>query len=231
MEYLITTYYVIAIDIIVAIVALWMLKAGKASTFSIIITGLLSVVWIGLLHWTFSGKYIFSPKMSGASFYAVILLFVLASCFVLYFSPLKKAFFNLSQVQIQMAQGLRVFVGAGFLMEGSLRVIPNWFGILDGYLHITSAFLALIAAICILKGYSFKNRILWLANTIGVLDPVIIVTGICFFVWNDMGPHHNMMCIVFYAAPIVIWLHFVSIMKLVKKSSPIQGNVVVSEVA
>ncbi|MEO1054310.1 MAG: hypothetical protein AAFX87_26975 [Bacteroidota bacterium] len=219
MEYLATTYYVIGIDIVVALVTLWLLKAGKASNTVIAMTGLFSALWIGFLHWVFSTKSIFPPDMSGFSFYLIILGAVLVSGVLLYMSPPRKTFFNLSQEQIQMVQGLRVFVGAGFLMEGSLRVIPSGFGILDGYLHITSAFPALMAAICYAKAYSFKKDVLWLANIVGILDPIIIVTGICFFVWGDMGPHHNMMYVVFYAAPIILWLHFVSVSKLIKEQS------------
>ena len=67
---------------------------------------------------------------------------------------------------IQWVQGIRVFVA--FLMEGVVNVIPGWFSIMDGFLHVTSGFLALIAAIAVLKEMKFKNQMLWLANIVGL---------------------------------------------------------------
>lgn len=211
-----TTFWVIAVDLIFAAITVWLLKSGKAATTTQLIFGLGSLFWIGFLGWLFEGKRIFPADISGAAFYAVILAAV-AMVFALFWTTLRGVFANLSQEQIQLAQGFRVFVGAGFLMEGSLSVIPSWFGIMDGYLHVTSGFLALMAAIALLKNSPSKNSLLWLANIVGVADVLIIASGICFAVWSDLGPFHNMMYIVFYVAPILLWLHFVSILKLLGK--------------
>ena len=101
-------------------------------------------------------------------------------------------------------------------MEGVVQVIPGWFSILDGYFHIASGFLALLAAIVLLKNWKQSKSLLWLANIVGLTDIVVIVTGICFFVWNDLGPHHNMNYVVFGVGPILLWLHLNSIKKLLK---------------
>ena len=214
-HYDLTTLYVIGIDLIVAVLMLTLLHKGGASTQTKWTFGLGSVLWIGFLDWVFRGKHIFPEDMSGPVFYGIILVSAVAVLVLFYLSPIKQAFDNLSQVDIQLTQGWRVFVAAGFMVEGSWQVIPANFGILDGYLHITSAFLALTAAVLLSQKAPKAKSVLWSANIIGTLDPLIIVTGICFFVWEAMGPHHNMMYVVLYAAPIVLWLHFTSVRKLI----------------
>ena len=217
--YTATTYWVIAADLIFAAIFLRLLQKGKASPTTISLFGLGSLLWIGFLYRTFEGGHIFPPNISGAAFYAVILAAV-AVVFALFAATLRKVFANLSQEQIQIAHGFRVFIGAGFLMEGVLAVIPGWFGIMDGYLHIASGFLALSAAIALLRNSPSKKLMLWLANLVGISDVLIIATSICFAVWNDLGPFHNMMYIVFYVAPMLLWLHTVSIVKLLQKTPP-----------
>lgn len=213
--YELTTYWVILVNIIVATASIFLLKIGKASNAVAIAFGVISAIWIGFLHWVFGGENIFARDMSGSLFYLIILGGV-GVFFAVFYSTLRDYFFNLSQEYIQMAQGLRVFVGGGFLMEATLGVIPDWFGIMDGFFHITSAFLALFAAILYVKRHTHAKPLLWLANIVGVTDVLVIATSICFWVWDDMGANHNMMYVVFYAAPIVLWLHFVSVRKLLR---------------
>lgn len=67
---------------------------------------------------------------------------------------------------------------------------------------------------------SIKSSIFFPAlclTTFGVTDIIVIVTSICFLVWSDLGPFHNMHYIVFIGGPVLLWLHFVSITKLVDK--------------
>lgn len=214
--YLATTIWVIFVDLIVLAAGIWLLKIGRASTRALTLFGILSLAWIGFLHFVFAGKNLIPSDISGVSFYFIILAGVGIS-FLVFYTTSFKTFLNLKQDHIQIAQGLRVFVGAGFLMEGSVGVIPSWFGIMDGYLHVTSGFLALIAAIAFIKQMSSDKKLLWLANIVGIADVLIIATSICFFVWTDLGPYHNMMYVVFYAAPIVLWLHLISVVKLLKR--------------
>jgi len=211
--YLATTYWVILIAIIAAAVTVWLFRVGKASQKTQVIVGVLSTAFIALMHWGFGGKNIFSPDMSGGTFFLIILggAFLVN---VLLFLTSYKIFYALSQECIQLVQGLRVFIGGGFLMEGVVGVIPGWFSIMDGFMHIASGFLALVAAIAYLKNEGFKNKLLCLANIVGVTDIVVIITSICFLVWRDLGPHHNMQYIVFGGGPILLWLHFISMMKL-----------------
>ena len=208
-----TTYWVLLICLLSLVIFLSLMRAGKASMRKIMSGGVLFGGSILLFHWVFGGQNLFSPDIPGGSFYLIILGGALAVV-AIYYTAVREEFFNLSQEHLQMAQGIRVFVGGGFLMEGVLDVIPGWFSILDGYFHIASGSLALVAAIMFLKNSTIKNQLLWLANIVGLIDILVIVTSICFLVWPALGPHHNMMYVVFVAGPLFLWIHYVSIAKL-----------------
>jgi len=215
--YLATTYYVLALNSILAIVLLLLLKIGKASKTTITITGIISFAYIALEHWGIGGGNIFPKEISGTTYYIVILVGATLGVGLLYLT-LRKPFFNLSQEHLQMTQGLRVFVSAGFFTEAALRIIPLEFGIMDGFMHAASASTALIAATLYVKNSKFKNKALWIANIIGVTDILIIVTSICFWVWKDIGPNHNMQYVVFFGGVVFLWIHLVSIIKLIKNN-------------
>ncbi len=216
--YFATTCYVLFLNSILAIALLLLLKIGKASKTTITITGILSFLFIVLEHWGIGGGVFFPKDISGASYYIVILVGATLGIGLLYLT-LRKPFFNLSQDHLQMTQGLRIFVSAGFFTEAALGIIPLEFGIMDGFMHAVSAFSALIAATLLVKNSVFKNRALWIANIIGVTDILIIVTSICFWVWNDIGPNHNMQYVVFFGGVFFLWIHFVSVAKLIKNEN------------
>ena len=215
--YLATTYYVLILNSILAIVLLVLLKIGKASKTTITITGIISLLYIIIEHWGIGGGNIFPKDISGTTYYFIILVGAILGVGLLYLT-LRKTFFNLSQEHLQMTQGLRVFVSAGFFTEAALGIIPLEFGIMDGFMHAASAFSALIAATLYVKNSSIKNTVLWIANIIGVTDILIIVTSICFWVWKDIGPNHNMQYVVFFGGVVFLWIHLVSIIKLIKNN-------------
>jgi len=216
--YLATTYYIIFLNCLIALALLQLLKLGKASKNTIAITGLVSILYIIFEHWGIGGNNIFPQTISGPTFFVIILAGAILGLSILYFT-LKTPFFNLSQDHLQMIQGLRVFVSAGFFSEATLNIIPIPFGIMDGFMHILSAFSALVAAILYLKNSEQKYTSLWIANIIGVTDILIIVTSICFWVWKDIGPNHNMQYVVFFGGVIFLWIHFVSISKLITEKN------------
>lgn len=210
-----TTYWVILVDLIVLIATVLLFRSGKASLKTQLIVGLVFIGFIAFMHWVFGGQNLLPADISGGAFYLIILggaglgvlLFALTSMDI---------FDKVSQDQLQIAQGLRVFVGGGFMMEGVLNVIPGWFSIMDGFFHIASGFLALVAALAFVKKQSSATTLLWTANIIGILDIVTIVTSICFVVWDDLGPFHNMNYVVFGAGPVLLWIHYMSIKKLIQ---------------
>lgn len=218
-NYLATTYWVIGVNIIFLLATLWLLKIGRASKTTTWVFGTVSVAWMFFIHVVFSNKSIIPVDISGGAMYALTLSAAALVLAVFYFSPLKKIFDNIPQEYIQIVQGLRVFVACGFLMEGVLHVIPAWFSIMDGFFHVTTGFLSLIAAFAVAKNDKSQNKLLWMANIVGLLDIATILTSICFLVWNDLGAFHNMQYVVFFTAVLLIWFHFVSISKLIKAKS------------
>jgi len=213
-NYILTTYYVLILNSVLAITLLFLLKIGNAKKTTITLTGVISFLYIILEHWGIGGAHLFQNDISGSTFFVIILVGALLGVSLLYLT-LRKPFFNLSQEHLQMTQGLRVFVSAGFFTEAALGIIPLEFGIMDGFMHAISAFSALVAAVLFVKKSSLKNNALWIANIIGVADILIIVTSICFWVWKDIGPNHNMQYVVFFGGVVFLWIHYVSIYKLI----------------
>ena len=213
--YLATSYYVLLLNSILALVLLLLLSIGEAKKSTIAITGIILFLYIALEDWGIGGGKFFAEDISGTSYYLIILLGASFGVGLFYVS-LRKYFFKLSQEHLQMTQGLRIFVSAGFFTEAALGIIPLEFGIMDGFMHAVSAFTALIAATLYVKNSTMKNTMLWIANIVGVTDILIIVTSICFFVWKDIGPKHNMQYVVFFGGVVFLWIHFVSIYKLLE---------------
>ena len=48
----------------------------------------------------------------------------------------------------------------------------------------------------------------------GITDIIIVALGIPFFLISKVGANHNMMYAAFFAAPIFVAFHFISIWKL-----------------
>ena len=209
-----TTAWVLFVDLMVVLATVWLFRIGKATRQQQWILGVGLGGFVFLLHWVFGGQRIFAADLSGSAFYLLILVGAALGAALLYIlsSGVRD---QLSQKHLQLAQGLRVFIGGGFLMEGVLQVIPGWFSIMDGFFHIASGFFALVAAVAFLKQLPASRKLLWLANIVGLLDIIVIVNSICFLVWDDLGPFHNMNYVVFGVGPILLWLHFVSIKKLI----------------
>jgi len=116
-------------------------------------------------------------------------------------------------------------------MEGVLEVIPGWFSIMDGFMHVSSGFLALISAVAILKNTKYQSALLWSANIVGLSDIFIIVTSLNLKVYNEIGPFHNMQYVVFYTGVLLLWLHLISVISLLKakgyeatKGAPTSGE-------
>jgi hypothetical protein len=210
--YLHTTIWVNLVVIVMFLAFIQLLAKGKAASTMKIVYGTGFAAALLLFNVISQKQNLFAKDFSGFYFYLIILGgagFVV----LLFFLTTRNIFDEISQTDIQLVQGLRVFIGAGFLMEGVLQVIPGWFSILDGFFHITSGFLALAGTIAFQRS-SDNTLLLWVANGVGLADIVVIVSGICFLVWENLGPYHNMNIVVFGVGPILLYLHFISIRKL-----------------
>tara|TARA_R110001592_G_scaffold90460_2_gene265933 strand:+ start:2118 stop:2789 length:672 start_codon:yes stop_codon:yes gene_type:complete len=180
--------------------------------------GLLTLItlWLFGVHMYVSQKLILPEDVSSLGFMAFLVVGVGAVSGLLFLTPIRDKVLSIRQEYLMLIQGLRVFFGMGFLIQGALGIMPLYFGITDGFFHITSAFLALKAGLLLNvkdSGCSGKKG-LWTANIFGLSDIAIVVYGLSFYLLKDVGPHHGVMYAALFAAPIFINAHFVSIYKL-----------------
>jgi hypothetical protein len=128
-------------------------------------------------------------------------------------TPLRRTLLTLPLELTLLPQGLRMFLGAGFLVQAALGVMPRTFGIADGLTHIAAAFLALMAAVAYAKGFDYRFGA-WMASLFGLSDIVAVVLGICFVLLPTIGPHHNVMYVALFAGPLFVGLHAVTTYRL-----------------
>ncbi len=211
-----TTIYIFAMDIVVCGFLLEVFKRAGASLRLRFVLGMIFAAWITLLYLGIEGKWLFPSDIGNTTFFIIVLIgATTVTAAMLLIGPLKKYLFATSQEILLLLQGLRMFLGAGWLIEATLGIMPPYFGIADGVTHITAAFLAMKAAILCVRGEHNRGGI-WFANIFGLLDIVVVATGIAFVLLQDIGPYHNVMYAVFFAAPLFIGLHVVSMLKLIQ---------------
>jgi len=81
------------------------------------------LIWLVLLHTGLSNQVIFAEDISGVSFLSVIFAAVGATGILLLgISAVRKILFDMSQAQLLLMQGIRVFFGAIFLTQASLHL-------------------------------------------------------------------------------------------------------------
>ena len=210
----------IGLDVLMIIYTLWAISlrqtlGGKGVWIAV---GLLG--WLGILHWGISHQAIFPPDISGISFLLIIFAAVGAVGALLLGVPgIRTVLLGLAQEQLLLLQGIRVFFGAGFLVQASLGTLPLTFGIVDGITHIGAGFFGLIGAFSVAAGVHGSRRA-WFANLFGLADILVVASSLALILLPQIGPHHNMMYAVFLPAPLWLWFHLVSIWKLSHSREP-----------
>jgi len=209
-----TTFYIITMNAILALILIALLKASnkdKDPDKKIVVKSItLFSVWL-IMEGVLLNASIIPTDISSLGLFIIILVFVVISGVLL--APLIPTLLSLPQEFLLLPQAMRMFFGAGFIVEAAYSIIPLTYGVIDGVLHITTAFLASVLGICIAQGYK-SNKTLIAVNLFGLLDIVIVAYGIAFFILGDIGIGHNVFFAVFFAAPIFIWLHLISLYKL-----------------
>ena len=212
-----TTPAMLALDALFVVYTLWALSLYRPlGKFAIGIAAAL-FGWLAVLYGVLSTGALFPANISGIAFYAAILAGVAATgALVFGVRPIRELLFGLDQHQLMLLQGVRVYFGATFLIQGGLGILPSTFGLIDGLTHISAGFFALIAAFSLAAGVAGQRRA-WFANAFGLGDILIVATSLAFVLLPDIGPHHPMMYAVFLPAPFWLWFHVVSIWKLVEE--------------
>ncbi len=113
---------------------------------------------------TFNQKPFFFEDISRILFLIIIFVVVgMVGLLLLAVPTVKKIVLGLSQQQLLLMQGIRVFFGASFLMQASLGNMPLTFGIVDGWTHIAAGFFGLVGAFSMESGIDAVRRA-WFAN-------------------------------------------------------------------
>ena len=206
----------VGLDLFMITYTLWVLSLSNKNKFHYGIGGGL-LAWLVLLHLGLSTKSIFSEDISGIIFLIIIFVAVgIVGLLLLTIPTVRKIVLGLSQQQLLLMQGIRVFFGASFLMQASLGNMPLMFGIVDGWTHISAGFFGLIAAFSI-ESQSDAVRRAWFANIFGLADILIVASTLSLVILSDITPHGSMMYAVFLPAPLWLWFHLISIWKLMQK--------------
>lgn len=208
-----TTAYVIIGNLILSGFTLETLRRGHLPSSLRQATGATLIAWQGLLLWRLMADGLFPQDISSIVFCLILFGLVGLVCALVFISPLRKPLLDLPYESLLLPQGLRMFFGAGFLIEGVLNQLPKGFSIADGIFHIVSAFLALKSGLLYAQRKDNIGEV-WFANLFGLIDIVIVALGIPFALIAQVGPNHNMMYAAFFAAPIFVVFHFISILKL-----------------
>jgi hypothetical protein len=210
-------WFMVGLDMLMISYTLWVCSLEKAlgKLGPAIAVGMLA--WLAVLQVGLSNQLLFPADISGILFLLVIFAGVGIVGFILVAIPaVRKLIWGLSQKQLLLFQGIRVFFGAGFLMFAATGALPKTFGIIDGFTHVSAGFLGLIAAFAVATGANGRARA-WFANLFGLVDILIVASSLALVLLSEIGPHHPMMYAVFLPAPLWLWFHVVSITKLLKR--------------
>lgn len=220
MSYISPAWTMIGLDILMIIYTLWIVSAFKPFGRAEGTIGAVMLIWLAALHLGLSHQSIFPKDISGVAFLMITFMGVgLVGAILLLIPQVRHLLLSLDQRQLLLLQGIRVFFGATFLMQASLGVLPQAFGIVDGFTHIGAGFFGLIAAFSVAAGIQGERRA-WFANIFGLADILIVASSLALILLPQIGPHHSMMYAVFLPAPLWFWFHLVSIWKLVRSANP-----------
>lgn len=211
------TSLILTLDLTLAALLLWCLAKLGASGRTVGLVGGACAVWLALLVWMFGGRRIIPADIGGLAFFAILIAGVALVAVLFFTTAIGESFRRGGHEWLLMPQGLRAFFGTAFLIQGVGGTLPPAFAIADGVTHIAAAVLALWTAWMVGKGY-FAARALWLVNLFGLLDIVVVAAGIAFVLLPEIGPYHNVMYAAFFAAPIFIALHLLSLRHLLSAS-------------
>lgn len=224
MSTLSSSWTMIGLDVLMVVYTLWALSTSSSGQAKLgklgpaIAVGMLG--WLAVLHYLLSTESLFPRDISGITFLIIIFVAVgVVGAVLMLIAPVRRLLLGLDQQQLLLLQGIRVFFGATFLMQSSLGVLPQAFGIVDGFTHIGAGFFGLIAAFSLAAGKQGERRA-WFANCFGLADILVVASSLALVLLPQIGPHHSMMYAVFLPAPLWLWFHLVSMWKLMHREAP-----------
>ena len=207
-----TSGVIVLLEGILALGLLRMLLKEQVSKHRVFLAGVFISAMLLLAAVQIKFGIVLPGDMNGVVYFMMILLLVGVYGILMYFSPLRVAFVNLSTDSSLALQGLRVLFGANFLIQGAFGVLPLGAGLVHGIMHVLTGVLCLYAALVFLQSKPARNFIL-VANLFGIIDILVTAFDISFVSFEAMGLRHGINYAVFFAAPLYFWLHIFSILQ------------------
>jgi hypothetical protein len=174
----------------------------------------LGALWLVPLTITLEGGFL-PETIPGPAFLAIIFAGVGAFAALFTLTPARRIVRHLSQGDLMRLQGIRVFFGAGFLIQTAYGQLPPLFGTVDGILHVVAGFLGLFAATLYDQHGDNPSRAArrasWVANVWGLCDILFVAATLALVLLPQLTLDHAMMYAVFLPAPIWLLAHVVSI--------------------
>lgn len=219
-----TTTYIVLAELLLSASIVQMFRLSGASTRLSIGLGATMLAWIAALAVGIPAGWFLPEQVSHAGMYAIILAGAggLAGA-ILAIPAVRSHLLAMPPELLLFPQTLRVLLGAGFLIEAALGVLPTTFGIMDGMTHVTAGFLAMSAALGLALWQRRFRRGVWIATIFGVADILAVATGIAFVLIDEISTRHNMMIAVFFVAPILLALHAASVWQMLAGRWPTRG--------
>lgn len=204
----------ITLNILMIFYTVWVVSKGRAYGRREIGIATIMLGWLVALHLLLSNQLLLPAEISRLGFFfAVLLGLSVVGAGLLLIPFIKNIVWDLNQEQLLLMQGIRVFYGSAFLLQGAIGILPKGFAILDGIMHVSAGFFGLIASYSLAARLSGERRA-WFANLFGLADILIVASTLAFVLLPEIGPFHSMMYAVFLPAPIWFWCHVISIWKL-----------------
>lgn len=210
--------YIILMDVVLTGYVLELLRRGGAGKSALLGIGFVGIIWLALLSWSIAAGGPFPSTISGAGYFAALAGVIGAVASAFFSVPaIRAALMKVPQELLLLPQGLRAFFGAGFLIAAVFGSLPPMFGIVDGLTHLIAAFLAL--KIGLLWAHGERRKVpLYFANLFGLLDIICVGLGIAFILLPQISLNHIIALAAFYAAPIFVALHLISLRRALKNS-------------
>lgn len=206
-----TTSYIVIVELVLSAVVLQIFRLSGASPRLLLSLSTVLLVWIAAVVAGIPRGWFLPEQITGTGMYLIMLIGAVGmSAGILAIAPVRRHLLKMPPEFLLFPQTLRVFLGAGFLIETALGILPMPFGILDGLTHITAGFLAMSAALGLALWQRAHFRGVWLANIFGMLDIIAVATGIAFVMLEELTTRHNILIVVFFVAPLLITFHLAS---------------------
>jgi len=174
------------------------LKKTRRSLMSVFVVAIIMLLWLsGIAILNFKTEAITKELLLGIS------IPVILGVLLLLWKPYKEVITVIPQEQYMKLQAFRILFGALILAEAFFSALPAWFRNLAGLGDITAGIAGLVAFFLIVR-FGVKQWQVIVANSIGILDFLIVLPLGLFVVFVDTPVGLTIYLIPLFAVPLFI---------------------------